>query len=288
MNYRALTVILATALVAACDENPSEQEHGALELTTSAATAEKAFASVDGWNVKFDRFLVHVSAVNVMDLEGVITASATPQIIDQVAAGPKTLVSATNRKARAWEDVNFQIGPALPDVETTVIEPVTEADREMMVKDQLTFYVEGSATRADVTKTFKWAFKTDTTYKDCRGERDGQMVHGMVVPPNGADSAEIGMRADVLLSDDLAAAGTSLRFDAMAEADADKDGIVTLEELEAVSLEDLRAANRGPYATGDNAEIANLRAFTEELTRHVVTSFRAKGSCTAEVTPATP
>jgi hypothetical protein len=290
MNLRTLTVLCASVAIAACDDVPSDQQHGALELTTSSPTAEKGFTTSDGWNVKLTHLFLDVSAVTVAGVDGVVTASATSQIIDQVPAGPKTLLSATVRTARPWEEVSFEIAPAAvtDDVGPSFAEPVTQADVDAMVKGGLSFSVQGSATKGAVTKTFAWGFTTDTIHSGCTGDLNGASVPGLVVPKGGIDSAAITMDGSVLFSDSLTGAAGTLRFEPLAAADADKDNTVTLDELAAVTLEGLRTAKAGAYTTPDGSEVADLRAFTEELTRRVVSSFRAKGSCKSEAAPTTP
>jgi hypothetical protein len=281
-GHRALLTIAALAAassIAACDEDPSFQKLGSMDVTTSAPTVETEFVTSDGWLVKYDRFLVHVTGVNVSGTDRVLAASATPQIIDQVAAAPKSLLSARLRTARAWEDVSFQIGPATVGADTTVVPPVKEADRDMMQKDRLSLYVEGKASKAGVVKAFKWGFSTDTIYKDCEENRNGAVVRGLVVPPDGNDTADIVMSGDALFADDLA--GGIVRAEAVTAADADNDGVVTLAELRATPLDKARSAG-APYSIGDKADVADLGAFVEALTPRVVTRFRAAGKCTAE------
>jgi hypothetical protein len=65
---------------------------------------------------------------------------------------------------------------------------------------------------------------------------------------------------------------TSLRFDALAAADADVDGAVTLAELEAKPL-DVRLYN--PSGLG----AVNFGAFVTSLAR-TVGHFRGEGECT--------
>jgi len=113
-------------------------------------------------------------------------------------------------------------------------------------------------------------------------------VPGLIVPRDGIDTAAITMDGSVLFSDSLTGAAEALRFDPLAAADADKDNVVTLDELGAVTLEDLRKATAGRYVTPAGSAIVDLRAFTEELTRRVVSSFRTKGSCKSQAAPAAP
>lgn len=290
MNLRILPVLCAGLLLAACDNTPSDQAHGALALTTSSPTAEKGFTTGDGWNVKLAHLFIDVSAVTVAGVDGVVTASATSQIIDQVPAGPKSLLAATERTARPWEAVSFEIAPAavVDDVGPSFTEPVTQANVDAMVKGGLSFSVQGTATKGTSTKTFTWGFTSDTIHSACTGDLNGRSVPGLIVPRDGIDTAAITMDGSVLFSDSLTGAAGALRFDPLAAADADKDNVVTLDELGAVTLEGLRKATAGGYVTPDGSAIVDLRAFTEELTRRVVSSFRTKGSCKFQAAPAAP
>ncbi|MBS2013281.1 MAG: hypothetical protein JST00_10365 [Deltaproteobacteria bacterium] len=286
MYTRILSAFVLGSTLLACDENPGRSDtYGALELTTSAPTVEQAFTTADGWSIKYDRFLVHVSAVTVAGLDGVVTASASKQLFDQVAPAPKSLVTGSLRRARPWEDVSLQIGPVAADAEVTAIAPVNDADVERMKKDGFALYVEGKATKAGApTVAFKWGFTTDTLYKECGGEVGGAFRPGLLVPVDGSDTADVAMRGDVLFRDD-AVDTAAVRFDAFAAADADKNGEVTQAELEAVTLESLRTAGRGAYGTAGK-DVTTLKGFVEQRTQNLVGSFRAKGGCKA--TPAAP
>ena len=295
MSKRALSLLtllplfpiaLSFGALAACDENPGEnQKLGALELTTTAPTIEQAFTTADGWSIKYDRFLVHLSSIKVESFDGVLTASNTAQIIDQVPAPPKSLLAATVRTARAWENVNFQIGPAAAEGDLAKVEPVTDADVERFKKDGLALYVEGKATKAgSPTVAFKWSFTSDTLYSECTGDLNGVPTPGLVVPPDGVDVADIAMRGDVLFRNDGIDAAP-LRFDPIAAADADKNNEVTQAELEAVTLEALRLSGAGAYGVGGATDVTTLSKFVEERTKNLVGSFHAKGSCKAAPPP---
>lgn len=275
MNARFTIPLLASLAVVACDDNPKIQALGSLEITTSAPTVEKELVTSDGWTIRYDRFLVHVTAVSVAGADGVLAASATPAIVDLVTPGPKSLLSAPLRTARTWEDVSFQIGPSSSDTEITLVEPVKELERDMMVGGGFALHVEGRATRADVVKTFKWGFSTDTLYNECA--ENG--ARGLFVPPNGATRADITLTGDVLFADDLA--GGVLRADAITAADLNNDGVVGLDELQQTSLDTARAAGAS-YATGDRTDISDLGAFIAALTPRIVSRWRAAGTCVAE------
>jgi hypothetical protein len=290
MHARHLIVAFASALagLVACDDGEIPPL-GSMDVTTSAPTLElgKETVTADGWTVKFDRFLVHVSAVTVAGDDGVVAASAPPQILDQVAPSPKSLLSATLRTARPWEKLSIQLGPASAEAEATFAEPVTAADRDMMQTRGLTFYVEGRLAKAGAGKLFKWGVSTDTLHKDCAGERDGAVIRGLVVPPDGGDSADIAMSGSVLFSDDLAAPGAHLTAESIVRADSDGDDVVTFEELHAMPLEEART-DASKYQTGEASDVTDMGTFVEHLSRRVVTHFRGSGTCTAEPVIAEP
>ena len=69
-------------------------------------------------------------------------------------------------------------------------------------------------------------------------------------------------------------------MDNIANADADADGKITLEELAAVDLADKTKITAGTYGTGSASNINDLRAFVEALSR-TVGHFRGEGECLA-------
>lgn len=284
---KKLVVISLLALASsmagiACDENPeSEVDFGTVEMTTTAPTAEKEFTTEDGWTIKVAKFLVHVSAITVQGDNGVLVASATGQIVDQAKPGPKLLLSSGARTARPWEQVSFQIGPAT--AESAAVD-VPDADLSFMTNGGLTMYLEASATKAAEVKTLKWSFTTDTLYSECQGDLNGVNVRGVIVPPDGKDSADIVMRADSFFSEKIDGTGP-LKFTSLAIADQDINGEVTLDELSAVTVEKARENNNGVYDVGELVDTADLKTYVTILAEKIVGSFRAKGSCKAGPAP---
>jgi hypothetical protein len=270
----ALGLLGAALAVAACDENPeSSLRYGAIEVTTTAPTAEKEISTADGWTIKPGKLLVHVSSIEIAGLDEVVAASATGQVVDLVPPGPKLLLEATARLARPWEVVTFRVGPATE--ESAPLEPVAEVDSTAMAAGGLSIWLEATATRGAETKTIKWGLASDITYTDCEGDRGGARVKGIVVPVDGTDTADIVMRGDVFFTDRLDGTG-AIRFD------ADANGEVTLDELAAVPLDTARAS--GAYDVGDRADVTSLGAFVEALSPSLVASFRANGRCAASRT----
>jgi hypothetical protein len=251
MHRPCLSVALLVLFSAAgCNDHLMDDDYGGIEVDASSPTAETAFTTQDDWSVHVDRFLVHVTQMNVTGADQVLTASATPEVVDLAKPGQKTLLSASARKARLWESFDFEIGPASEDGEIAVVDPATPDDAAALHKDGLSILIEGSATHGADTKKFSWGFTTDTIHSECEG--------GIVVPPNGTTPAEIVFRADVLFATDPTGAMPGLAFQPFADADVDADNVITQDEL---------------VASADRA------AAVQEATRHIVGSFRGTGKC---------
>lgn len=268
---KTLLLGLASALTVlglACDEDPAEPPLGAVTIEASAAPSlASGFTTADGWAVKYTRFLVSVTQVSVAGSEGTVTASNANLVVDLAKAhGPVTLVSAENRIARAWQDVSLAIGPATSGASPTP--PLGESDVAPLVTNGLSVYVEATMQKDTVTKTLELGFATNTTYARCGS--------GVVIPRGGTATADVGFAGDVLFADALSGAHV-LRGDAIAAADGNDDGLVSLAELDAVSILSARAAG-GAYTTG-GPDPATLGAFVTLEVPAIVASFGGDGTC---------
>jgi hypothetical protein len=235
---------------------------------------------VDGWTVKFDKFLVVFHGIEVADSSGEVAARMEgSKFVDNTIAGRKDLVSFTGVEAKHWDRVSYQIKPAEPDSE--VVEGSAE-DRDMMVANGYSLYVAGSASKqgedgATIIKTFHWGFQTATQYHDCQqAAESGQPIEGLVVTNGGEDTSELTTHGDHFFYDRLMASPdpavkTSLRFEEKAAADADGDGEITLEELDAAPI-DVRLYDPS------GLDAPSLGIFMRSLAR-TVGHYRGEGEC---------
>jgi len=236
---------------------------------------------IDGWTVKFEKFLVTFRNLKVASKDGEVGAtSAASFLVDNVLPGRKTLIAFKSLNAQAWNAVGFQVAPATADTMLVGMTPV--AERDMMVANGYSIYVQGRAFKTDaaglkVEKTFRWGFKTATQYSACKqAPESGREIEGIVVTNGGNDISELTTHGDHFFYDRLQASAdpaviTALRFDAMAKADANADGEITLEELSATPI-DVRNYDPSPF------EVANLGGFVTALTR-TLGHFRGEGEC---------
>ena len=203
---------------------------------------------------------------------------ATPKLFDMHAPGPKPVTVFSDLPGKAYTHVSYAVSPATATLELGG--GATDADKQLMVQNGYSLYVEGSVVKEGATKSFTWGFKTSTLYDRCKGEVSGKETEGVVVTNGGNDAIELTIHGDHLFYDDLQAPEAKVRVDNIANADADADGKITLEELAAVDLADKTKITAGTYGTGSASNINDLRAFVEALSR-TVGHFRGEGECLA-------
>lgn len=107
--------------------------------------------------------------------------------------------------------------------------------------------VEGIAQKDDVTKQFSWTFEAVLEHSECQGQEGGVF--------------QATIHADHLFYDSLAAGEPALRFEAIAAADSDDDGDVTVSELEAADI--------GDYDPGSGGGVDNLWQYLEAAAKTV-------------------
>ena len=201
-----------------------------------------------GGPISFDTFLVSVG-----DFAATAEMAQSPEFTDDSmwvvdltqTDGPLALRSYTVTAGQTYSAFDYDIA-ASADAEGA---NATADDLVLMVDNGYAVYVEGTATDGTTTVSFAWGFAADVAYADCHSS----------AAPAASDEGEIQMtiHGDHLFYDDLAAEEPSLRFATLAAAD-DGDGVLTLEELAAVSGTDFQALDN--YGVGDTG-IDNLRDY---------------------------
>jgi hypothetical protein len=230
---------------------------------------------VDGWTVRYDKFLVNFQNIVVASARGETAATLQGSMLfDNKRVGVKPIVEWVV-PAQAWDRVSYEIAPV--DADTTLAGGATQADKDLMVAGGYSLYASGTATKDEEQKRFAWGFAIGTRYTECQSEQGGTEQSGVVVTTNTSLDVELTTHGDHLFYDRLQASpdpaiATSLRFDALAAADADADAEVTLTELEATPL-DVR--NYDPSGLG----AVSYGQFVTSLAR-TVGHFRGEGECT--------
>lgn len=219
---------------------------------------------VDGWSVTFDKFLVAVDAIavargfRVPDLE-----DDTQRIFDLTREGPYPFLTRLVPAGR-YDNTSYRIGPA----QTGAAAGNCSADDLALMRDnRYSLYVSGRATNGTTTKTFRWGFKTDTTYRNCESQAN--------VTDGATATVQITIHADHLFLNDLVSEEARPKFGTIAQADANSDGEVTLAEMQAFDITGL-----DDYGTGQTG-IDNLGDFVAYLTR-MLGHIDGEGHCEAQ------
>lgn len=273
-------VLTAVVCATACSSNDSVGSGSVAFSTWGEDYIEQGIPAADfedGWSVTFQRFLIVIKDVKV-EGAGVL---ATGRVLDMVKPGVKTLGRLEGLEAKPWPRVSFQIGPIAAG--DALGDGATDADKKLLVDAGASVHVEGTATKGASTKTFSWTFAAPTLYDRCQGEKDGKTTEGVIVTNGGTDEVQLTIHGDHFFYDDLQADTAKLRFDALAKADADGDGTITLEELAAVRLATIPKED-GPFGTGSAAGVDTLRDFVTALAR-TLGHFRGEGECHARDVP---
>jgi hypothetical protein len=284
--------------LAACAEEGDSGAKGALALTVSGeerATegfpmrSERRTPFVDGWSVRFTKLLISVSEITVAATGGPTRADATTYVAD-LTQGDAPLVTLTDIEARRWDRVSFVIAP--PGADAVALAGVSAEDVAAMRDAGANYWIEGRATKGDLTYTFAWLVRNPTRNADCTNGQD--QTAGVVVPVGVTAQAEVTLHLDHLFWASLGAERATLRFEAIAAAAGD-DRHITWDELASQRLSDLKgidgqplrdeagrllAYNPGPVPLAD----LNLQAFIN-ASLATAAHFNSSGLCTVQRLP---
>lgn len=234
-----------------------------LQITTSGGDVvedgigEAAF--VDGGRVLFSKFLIAFGDIEVSVGDGSEgTGFAPQQVFDVQQAGPHDVTVVGGLESRRYEDLRVVVGAAS---EASANVNADDTDFDAMKAAGASLAVGGTVTHDGVSKTFDWAFTTQTRYQDCRLQDTSV---GVVVPGQWELTVHGGRLFRDRLDDDA-----DLRSAAVVAADDNDDGDVSLDELSALTLP-------GDYA----GDVDTLGAFVIAQTRGLV-HHSGNGSCVA-------
>lgn len=229
----------------------------------------------DGWTLRYTRFLVNVGDFTVAASDGTAGGALAPmRVYDlKTTATPYAVGRISGVPSRRMDRVSYRIAPATA---ASAAGNATAADLALMQAGGYGLYVEGEGTRMGTTVRFRWGFTQGVRFEAC-STPDG--AAGLAVPSGGNVDAQITLHGDHLFYDDLQSPDARLRFDAIAAADADRDGTVTLEELARVDLTTLPSSQ---YGGGDMGRVRTLRDFVTAVSA-TIGHFNGEGHCQERV-----
>jgi hypothetical protein len=222
------------------DSRP-EPGHVYLSAEASAATVE-GFSTDDGWTIRFEKLLVGLGNVQLAgDPCNTYANAGYDRLFNFTQAGAQKLGEVYGLDGC---EIRFRLRP--PSDDSLLQNGVTAADREFMRKlnvigdiselptegppPRTAVYARGTATRNSLIKHFDWKFIARYTLTDCANVIDGE--RNTFLHLKGGDDLRpiLSFHGEDLFLDGISVDATR-RFDALAAADANADGQVTLEEL---------------------------------------------------------
>jgi hypothetical protein len=205
---------------------------------------------VDGWTVRFDRYLVAVGDVVIeRTSEDVVVSDERVQIVDLRAIGASGAVLSELEALDAERWDSFTYRTPLP-ADATRHESAVQADFDEMVANGWTYLIEGTLMNAsgqscppggacrDATElSFRLGVDAPARFGPCESE-DG--LPGVTVTEGGTTVA-ITFHGDHMFFDRFPAGAEVIerRAQWLADADTDADGAITRAELEAIEAGEL-------------------------------------------------
>lgn len=229
----------------------------------------------DGWTLRYTRFLVNLGDFTVAASDGTAGGALAPmRVYDlKTTATPYAVGRISGVPSRRMDRVSYRIAPATA---ASTAGNATATDLALMQTNGYGIYVEGEGTRMGATVRFRWGFTQGVSYSPCSNADDSL---GLAIPSGGNVDAQITLHGDHFFYDDLQSPEARLRFDAIAAADADRDGAVTLEELARVDLTTLPSSQ---YGGGDMGRVRTLRDFVTAISA-TIGHFNGEGHCQERV-----
>ena len=290
-----LVPIAAAAIAVACVPADTRPPPSALTLTVSPSPAvATGVVTTDGWSIVFDRVLVNLGNAGLGETCTIYGEADYDRLLDVTRDGGQALGVIHGIGSC---DVDFRLGP--PSADSILGEGVTEDDKTRLRTPGGDPYVPLggiaaeialTARRAGVTKQFRLMFRSRIRYRDCTPVADSGLP-AVELPGSSALTYDLRIEAEAILRDDVDVS-SSLRFDPLANADTNADGVITLDELRAVPIDVLRdggAFEAGTYTVddagivrrGQPVVIATLGDYIYEVLTPTLARYRDTGTCVA-------
>lgn len=248
---------------------------------------------VDGWTVRYDKFLVTIgdfharsSSDDSLDLR-----DEAVHVVDlkRLPAGGLVLAEFSADAVR-YDRVGYSLPNASADADAA--EGTAAADRELLVANGWSIYIEGELTAPDGVSCvpgvpddcapapvvrFAWGLQAGTAFADCAGP-DG--VAGFAIPSGGTVQVKPTVHGDHWFFTNLTQGAeiTERRAQWIADADLDRDGETTLAELRQVPAAKLFAAELGYNLSGALIPIVTAYDYLEAQAR-TLGDFQGEGEC---------
>lgn len=297
LKWRYLTCALALGCLPADTRPPPAR--AIVSVHPSDSLLAGIAATEDGWAIEYRRFLLGLGRVSIGgDLCTQYSDANYTRIFDMLLPDTQKV-----SEQYALGSCDFGFGVVQPSDDSLLGQGVSDADAVFMrtpgmdasvPRRGISVYVEGQATRGNVSQHFAWAFRRRLVYEHCFATLDGERVSGLELSSGEEQQVAIQISGDALFQDDPDPELARLRFDAFARADlvsGNADGEVSLEELRQVEIAD--QPEDGRYRLRPSAEPSEVPQFAgvqPTLEDYLYASalpsvarFRDNGSCDVRV-----
>lgn len=249
---------------------------------------------VDGWRVEYTRFLAVVGNFRAGQSGDASAALVDPAVyvVDllNLPVGGFVMTEFDDVDAVRWDRVGYDLPNA-----TDVAEPAdgtAAADRDFMVTGGYSLYIEGKLLKADGQSClptdptdcqpapevrFAWGLAAGTSYDDCAPQTGDA---GFAVPSGGTAQVKPTIHGDHWFFTNITQGAeiTERRAQWVADADLDRDGETTLDELKQVKAADLFRSELGYTVTGAQIPVITAHDYLEAQVR-TLGDFQGEGEC---------
>lgn len=251
----AAGVVLAAGCVPADEALPL----GGAQFNVSARGSARVLGDdvfIDDWSVRIDRFLLSFKTMTIVNLQDdeqcAYRGRGGPANVVFDGANGTLMQSFNGLKPGDCPDVGMRLRP--PDNLTTLGEGATTADLVDLASGRPAHaLLEATATRkAELpfrpeaqTVRLRLRFDTERTSAGFGGCRDA--IRGARIRPEARYNVAVSIAAEALFRDAISSSAR-LQFEPFAAADrnGDEDGLITMDELDRVSLVEIRS-RYGPF-----------------------------------------
>jgi hypothetical protein len=289
----ALGAALIAACVSGCLPEDTRPEPGSLLTTvTGSVSTREGVTTADGWRLSFDRALLLIGPMQLGDECNKHAEFSEPgyeRLLDVTYPDPQKL---SIMYGVGSCDVDFKVGVGEERNDVLLGAGVSDADMTFQLTggtdpfidapNGVALHVEGRAVQGALTEFFVWDIRQTLFFVECSAIVQSGLEAGLTLHNGEARTYDLLLEVEALFSNDVYTETADLRFDPFADADTtlgNADGLITLDELDRVSLRDLDAAGIGPYGTLlTNAETLGEYVYEEQW--RAMLRFRDTGKCT--------
>jgi len=248
----------------------------------------------DGWSVQYDTFLVTIGNVHAARSSDPTDEARNGALyvvdLKNVPAGGLIVADFQNLEATRWDKVGFDL--ANTPFASQKGEGISDGDYARMTQGGYSVFIQGRMTKAGGNScrpnapndcvarsevTFSWGLKAGTSFDDC-ASADGEA--GFSVPSGGTVQVKPTIHGDHWFFSNITQGAELTRRLAqwIADADLDRNGDTTLDELRQIPAAQLFTQARGYSISGSLIPIETAYDFLEAQAR-TLGDYQGDGEC---------